>query len=90
VISIVAYCHSVKLAHLPLGLSDCIKMVLLQGCEGRARCSIHKENVRSVWLVVKRRCCCNLSVGIVLNVWFTTNGMCAKNNTHMYVARTSN
>ena len=25
--------------------------------------------------------CCNLSVGVALNVWFTTNGMCAKNNT---------
>ena len=27
--------------------------------------------------------CCNLSGGIALNVWFTTNGMCAKNN-NMY------
>jgi len=34
--------------------------------------------------------CCNLSVGVALNMWFTTNGMCAKNNTHIYVARTSN
>jgi len=25
--------------------------------------------------------CCNLSVGVALNVWFTTNGMYAKNNT---------
>jgi len=25
--------------------------------------------------------CCNLSGGVALNVWFTTNGMCAKNNT---------
>ena len=24
--------------------------------------------------------CCNLSCGVALNVWFTTNGMCAKNN----------
>jgi len=28
----------------------------------------------------KSRYCCNLSVGVALNVWFTTNGMCAKNN----------
>ena len=28
-----------------------------------------------VWL------CCNFSVDIVVNVWFTTNGICAKNNT---------
>jgi len=34
--------------------------------------------------------CCNLSVGVAFNVRFTTNGMCAKNNTHIYVARTSN
>jgi len=34
--------------------------------------------------------CCNLSGGAALIVWFTTNGMCIKNNTIMYVARTSN
>ena len=33
---------------------------------------------------------CNLSVGVALNVRFTTNGMCVKNNTQIYVARTSN
>ena len=25
--------------------------------------------------------CCNLSGGVALIVWFTTNGMCVKNNT---------
>jgi len=34
--------------------------------------------------------CCNLSGGIALIVWFTTNGMCVKNNTIIYVARASN
>jgi len=34
--------------------------------------------------------CCNLSVGIALNVRFTTNGMCAENNTHICVVQTSN
>jgi len=24
--------------------------------------------------------CCNLSASVALNLWFTTNGMCAKNN----------
>jgi len=44
-----------------------------------------------VWFVVKRRgCCCNLSGDVVLIVWFTTNGMCMKNNTIVYVARASN
>jgi len=68
---------------MPLGLSDRIKMVLWPGCEGRARCSLHKKkNVRTVRFVVKTRgCCCNLFAGVALNVRFTTNGMWAKNNT---------
>jgi len=33
---------------------------------------------------------CNLLVGAVLNVRFTTNGMCAKNNTHRFVAPRGN
>ena len=73
-------------AHLPLGLSDCNKMVLWPGCEGCARCNLHKKNVWSVRFVVKRwGCCCNLSVGVVLNAQFTGNRMCAKNNTHIYM-----
>jgi len=31
-----------------------------------------------------------LPVGVALNVRFTTNGMCVKNNTHIFVARTTN
>jgi len=38
----------------------------------------------------KRGYCCNLSVGVALNVRSTTNKMCTKNNTHINVARTSN
>ena len=34
--------------------------------------------------------CCNLSGGVALIVWFTTNGLCVKNNTMMYAARASN
>ena len=34
--------------------------------------------------------CCNLSSGVALIVWFTTNGMCVKNNTIICVARASN
>jgi len=33
---------------------------------------------------------CNHSGGVALIVWFTTNGMCAKNNTIIHVARASN
>jgi len=51
----------------------------------------HTKNVRSLWFVVKRRwCCCTLSGGVALIVWFTTNGMCVKNNTIIYVAWASN
>jgi len=35
------------------------------------------------------QCCCNLSGGVALIVWFSTNGMCGKNNT-ICVARASN
>ena len=34
--------------------------------------------------------CCNLFGGVALIVWFTTNGMCVKNNTIIYVAQASN
>jgi len=34
--------------------------------------------------------CCDLSGGIALIVWFTTSGMCMKNNTTIYVVRASN
>ena len=33
---------------------------------------------------------CVATSSLALNVWFTANGMCAKNNTHIYVVRTSN
>jgi len=67
---------------MPLGLFDRNKVVLWPGCEGRARCNLHKRNMRSVRFVVKRRgCCCNLPGGVALNVRFTTYGMRAKNNT---------
>jgi len=41
-------------------------------------CETFTKNVR---FVENRRCCCNLSAGVALNVRFTTNGMCVKNNT---------
>jgi len=68
------------------GFSDCNKMVLCPGCEVRATCNLHKKNVQLVWFIVNRRgCCFNLSVGIALNVRFITNGMCAKDNIHIYM-----
>jgi len=53
------------------------------------RCPVAFHVFRRVELNLEQWCC-NLSVGVALNVWFTTNGMCAKNNIHTYVARTSN
>ena len=67
-------------AHMLLGIFNYNKMVLWTGCGGRAEFSLHTKKVGSVWFVVKRKgCCCNLSSGVALLVWFTTNGMCAKN-----------
>jgi len=78
-------------AHMSLGISDRNKMALWPGCGGRAEFSLHTKNVRSVWFVIKRRgCCCNLSGGVALIVWFTTNVVCVKNNTIIYVAQASN
>ena len=78
-------------AHLPLGISDSKKMVLWSGWSGCAEFSLHTKNVRSVWFIVKRRgCCCNLSGGVALIVCFTTNRMCVKNITIIYVARANN
>jgi len=86
--SIVACCRSAKLcAHAAWAFPIATKWCCDQDVEGRARCSLHKKNVRSVRFVVKRKgCCCNLSGCIVLNVWSTTNGMCVKNN-NMYTWR---
>jgi len=69
-------------ARMTLGISHRNKMVLRPGCEGRAEFTLHTKNVRSVRFIVNRRgCCCNLSGGVALIVWFTTNGMCVKNST---------
>jgi len=39
-------------AHLSLGLSIGNKVVLWPGCVGRARCRLHKKNMRSEWFIV--------------------------------------
>ena len=46
--------------------------------------------LQNLWIFYSIIYCCNLSGGVALIVWFITNGMCVKNNTIMYVARTSN
>jgi len=37
------------------------------------------------FLLVLTVYCCNLLISMALNVWFTKNGMCTKNNTHVYM-----
>jgi len=65
-------------ADMPLGLFDRNKVVLWPGCEGRAVWNLHKKSARSVRFAVKRwGFCCNLSSGVALKAWFTTNRMCA-------------
>jgi len=94
VIFIVACCHSVKLCALacsgfPITTNWCF--LLWPVCECGSRCNPHKRDMRSVHCIaIRRECCCNLSVDVALKVWFTTNGLCTKNNTQIYVTRTSN
>ena len=79
VISIVACCQGAKLcAHAARDFrsqQNGAVTRMWRSCQG----SLHTKNVRSVRFVVKRGCCCNLFGGVALIVWFTTNGMCAKN-----------
>ena len=42
--------------------------------------SSQKEYAISAVHLKMRGYCCNLSIGVALIVWFTTNGMCTKNN----------
>jgi len=81
VISIVACCHGAKLCTYATRdfRSQQNGAVTKKWRSCRVQPS-HKKNMRSVWFVVKRRgCCCNLSGGVALIVWFITNEMCVKN-----------
>jgi len=49
--------------------------------------NIDVAHPRKIYVVAHGRKCCSLPVSLVVNVQFTTNGMCMKNNTQ--VARTS-
>ena len=45
----------------------------------------HRLNLNIALNLILSVNCCNLSAGVALVVWFTTNGMCAKNNnTHAW------
>ena len=77
-ISIVTCCHSVKLCTLAARASDRNKTVLWRGCERSCQVqTLQKERAIGAVRCKNEGCCCNLSVGVALNVRFTTNGMCA-------------
>jgi len=89
-ISIVACSHGAKLCahaarHFRLQQSGAVTRMKVVPSSG-----LHLKNVRSVWFIVQRRCCCNLSGGVALIVWFTMNGMCMQNNTIICVVQASN
>jgi len=87
----VACCHGAKLCACCWGFPIAAKWCCDQDMEVVPEFSLHTKNMRSVWFVVKKRgCCCNLSVGVALIVRFTTNWTCVKNNTIIYIARANN
>jgi len=87
-ISIVACCHSVKLCALAARAFQSQQ----NGAVTRMwrSCQVQPSQKERAVCCKRRGCCYNLSVGIALNIWFTTNGICAKTNTHICVTRTSN
>jgi len=78
-------------AHLPLRIYDCNKMVLWPGCKGRARCRLHKKNVRSVQFVEKGG---DVVATFLLSLrWMRGSPLmeCARRTTPIYMeAQTSN
>ena len=77
-----------KLVPVWLGLINLMIGVLRQEPVWR------RDGVISTWsktvALHRQLLCCKFSVGTALNVQFTPNGMCAKNNTRVYAVRTSN
>ena len=90
-ISIVACCHSVKLCAIVLsGFPIATRWCCDQDVKVVLGATFTKKHTIGAVHCIKEGICCNLSVGVALNVRFTKYGMCAKNSTHIYVARTSN
>ena len=91
VIYIVACCHIVKLcAHATRAFRSQQNGVVTRMWRSCQVQTSQKECAIGAVPCKKRGMFLQPQVGIVLNAWFTTNGMCTKNNTHRYVARTSN
>ena len=89
--SIVACCHRMKLCALATRAFQSQQNGPVTRMWRLCQVLPSQKNVWSVQFIVKTRaCCCNPSTGVAWNVRFVTNTMRAKNNTHIYVARTSN
>jgi len=76
-------------------IKSCLKAIayLLHGGKhavDKLRQILWSNNERSMYY--DYRCICHTvaTSPLTLNTWFTANGLCVKNNTHIYVARTSN
>ena len=89
--SIVARCHSAKLcAYAARDFRSQQNGAMTRMWRSCGVQPSHKERAIGVVRCKKEGCYCNLSGGVALIVWFTTNGMCVKNNTIIYVAWASN
>jgi len=71
-------------ARLLLGLSDRNEMMLWPGCDGRARCNLHKKKSDRCGSLWKRG---DVVASFRLALRCTTNGISVKNNTHIYMWR---
>jgi len=78
--SIVARCHSAKLcAYAARDFRSQQNGAMTRMWRSCGVQPSHKERAIGVVRCKKEGCYCNLSGGVALIVWFTTNGMCAKN-----------
>jgi len=70
---------------------NCYRRCRIPSARSRRQQNFPDKEVKAI-LQIRRISsqCCSLLVGVVLNARFTTNGMCAKNNTYIDVAWTSN
>ena len=83
--STVACCHNAKLsAHAAWAFLITKKLCCDQDVKVVPGAAFTQKTCNWCGLFKRRWCCCNLSAGVALNAWFSTNRMYVKNNT-MYM-----